>query len=106
MVKEIGMTLTCDFYGKMLSLGYKYRNVSIYIHLPQSSFPFCSGPPSVNLSKAEEWAIVGKTAVSKTTSEQNRRSVSGCEKAGFPVTGPTLYDEKEPSQQPCDTPLH
>lgn len=60
MVKEIWMTLTCDFYGKMLSLGYKYRNVYVYINLLQSSFPFCSDPPSVNLSKAEEVGYRGQ----------------------------------------------
>ena len=43
-----------------LYLGYKYRNVYIYIHLPQSSFPFCSDPPSVNLSKAEEVGYCGQ----------------------------------------------
>lgn len=45
----------------------------------------------------------GETAVSETTSEQKRNVPVGYETAGCPVTGPTLYDWKEPSQQPCDT---
>lgn len=46
----------------------------------------------------------GGNVVSETTSEQNRRNVPvGCEIAGCSVTGPTLYDWKEPPQQPCDT---